>query len=187
VLFFAIQSLVGAKIFSTPLDMHLHNQFWSSVAQRLVALRLETSHTTLETYSPVFDQAVALNAKSLMALPFGVLLPMVFRRTRIPFVGHIVFSLHFYTLLLLLFCVALAVVGASLLTGGAGLNSEAFDHLLSAIELAVSGVYLFVAVGTVYRARSASRVLKSLLLTIATVGIILGYRFALLLITLYTT
>src|SRR6202030_4367435 len=77
----------------------------------------------------------------------------VFRRTRIPFVGHIVFSLHFYTLLLVLFCVALAVVGASLLTGGAGLNSEAFDHLLSAIELAVSGVYLFVAVGTVYRAR----------------------------------
>src|SRR4051812_20117913 len=25
VLFFAMQSLVGAKIFSTPLDMHLHN------------------------------------------------------------------------------------------------------------------------------------------------------------------
>ena len=122
VLFFAMQSLVGAKVFSTPLDIHLHNQFWSTVAQRLVALRLEATDTPLEIYSPAFDQAVSLNAKSLiilMAVPFGLLLPIVFRRTRIPFVGHIVFSLHFYTLLLLLFCVMLSFVGASLLTGGA--------------------------------------------------------------------
>jgi hypothetical protein len=114
VLFFAMQSLVGAKIFSTPLEMHLNNQFWSSVAQPLVARRLERSHTTLDLYSPIFDRAVELNAKSLiilMVLPFGIFLPLVFYRKGIPFVGHIVFSLHFYTFLLLLFCVALTVVG----------------------------------------------------------------------------
>ena len=100
VLFFAMQSLVGAKVFSTPLDMHLNNQFWSSVAQPLVAHRLETKHTTLELYSPVFDRAVELNAKSLiilMVLPFGVFLPLVFYGKRVPFVGHIVFrftSIH---------------------------------------------------------------------------------------------
>ena len=121
-----------------------------------------------------------------MVLPFGLLLPIVFYRKRIPFVGHIVFSLHFYTFLLLLFCVALAVVGGSLLTGGAGLNSESFDHLLSAILVMVSAVYLFVAEGTVYRERGAARIFKALLLITATVGIVLGYRFALLLITLYT-
>lgn len=189
VLFFAMQSLVGAKVFSTPLDMRLNNQFWSNVAQPLVARRLETNHTTLDLYSKVFDKAVELNAKSLiilMVLPFGVFLPLVFYRKRIPFVGHIVFSLHFYTFLLLLFCVALAVVGASLLTGGAGLNSESFDHLLSATEVTVSAVYLFVAAGTVYKERGASRVLKALFLVTVTVGIVLGYRFALLLITLYT-
>ena len=103
-----------------------------------------------------------------------------------PFVGHIVFSLHFYTFLLLLFCVALMVVGASLLTGGGGLKSESFDHLLSAVEVAVSTVYLFVAAGAVYQERGAFRVIKAILLVIVTVGIVLGYRFTLLLITLYT-
>ena len=48
-------------------------------------------------------------------------------------------------------------------------------------------MYLFLAIGTVYGERNTSRVLKSLLLTTAAVGIILGYRFSLLLITLYTT
>lgn len=188
-LFFAMQSLVGARVFSTPLDMHLNNQFWSSVAQPLVAHRLEAKHTTLDLYSPIFDRAVELNAKSLiilMVLPFAVFLPLVFCGKRIPFVGHIVFSLHFYTFLLLLFCVALTVVGASLLTGGAGLNSESFDHLLSMVEVTVSGLYLLVAAGTVYKERGASRVLKALVLVTVTIGIVLGYRFALLLITLYT-
>lgn len=189
VLFFAMQSLVGAKVFSTPLDMHLNNQFWSSVAQPLVAHRLETKHTTLELYSPVFDRAVELNAKSLiilMVLPFGVFLPLVFYRKQVPFVGHLVFSLHFYTVLLLLFCVALTVVGVSLLTGGTGLNSESFDHLLSVALVTVSGLYLFIAAGTVYRERGASRLFKALLLVTVAVAIVLGYRFALLLITLYT-
>jgi hypothetical protein len=58
--------------------------------------------------------------------------------------------------------------------------------VLSAIEVTVSGVYLFIAAGTVYKERGASRVFKALLLVTVTVGIVLGYRFALLLITLYT-
>jgi len=189
VLFFAMQSLVGAKVFSTPLEMHLNNQFWSSVAQPLVAQRLEKSHSTVEQYSPVFDRAVELNAKSLiilMVLPFGVFLPLVFYRRGVPFVGHIVFSLHFYTFLLLLFCVTLTVVGANILTGGGGLHSESFDHVLSAVEVTVAGVYLFFAAGKVYKERGASQVFKALLLVSVTVGIVLGYRFALLLITLYT-
>jgi hypothetical protein len=98
VLFFAVQSMVGAKIFSTPLDAHLHG-FWSPLAQSLVTHHLEARGTTLELYAPVFDQAVALNAKSLivlMVLPFAAIPPVVFFRRRRPFVVHLVFSLHFY-------------------------------------------------------------------------------------------
>jgi hypothetical protein len=50
----------------------------------------------------------------------------------------------------------------------------------------VSGLYLFIAAGTVYKECGTARVFKTLLLVIATVAIVLGYRFALLLITLYT-
>ena len=65
VLFFAMQSLTGAKIFSTPLDQHLRSDIWGSAAQQLITHRLDARHTTLAIYTPVFNQAVALNAKSL--------------------------------------------------------------------------------------------------------------------------
>jgi hypothetical protein len=43
---------------------------------------------------------------------------------------HVVFSLHFCTFLLLLFCLAL-VVGADEMSGSNGLKSETQDHVLS--------------------------------------------------------
>jgi hypothetical protein len=189
-LFFAAQSMTSTNILSTPLDSHLRNQDWSALAQALVAHRLEMMQTTLELYAPVFNQAVALNAKSLiilMVLPLAVLLPGVFYRSRRPFVTHVVFSLHFYAFLLLLFCVALAVAAVDALRGGAGLASPAMDNALSVINLAVSAWYLYAATGSVYGARGVLRALKAAGLTLAAAGIFLGYRYALFLITLYTT
>ena len=190
VLFFAVQSLVGAKIFSTPLDAHLHGYFWSPLARSLVTHHLEARRTTLELYAPVFDQAVALNAKSLivlMVLPFAAIPPVVFFRRPRPFVVHLVFALHFYAFLLLLFCIALAAVGMDFWLGGRGLESESFDHALSMIELAACAVYLYIATGTVYGAKGMTRVLTVVPLVMAAAGIVLGYRFVVMLITLYST
>ena len=190
VLFFAMQSLTGVKIFSTPLDQHLHSDIWGGVAQQLVAHHLETQRTTMDLYTPVFNQAVAVNAKSLvvlMVLPFALLPAMMFYGSRRPFVAHVVFSLHFYAFLLLLLCVSLGVVAVQQMSGGRGLESESFDHTLSIVELVACAIYLYVAAGTVYGAKGAARVLKILPLAIAVGGIFLGYRFALLLITLYNT
>lgn len=66
-----------------------------------------------------------------MVVPFTLLLPILFYRARQPFVTHIVFSLHLYTFLLLLFCVSLAIATIDVLFGGAGLNSAAMDNILS--------------------------------------------------------
>jgi hypothetical protein len=79
-LFFVLHSPTGAKIFSAPLESHLHTQPWGAVAQRLIARHLETAHTTLDLYAPVFDEAVALHAKSLiilMVVPFALLPPIL--------------------------------------------------------------------------------------------------------------
>jgi hypothetical protein len=133
VLFFATQSLTNTNIFSSTLDSHLHNQDWRAVAQVLVSHRLETMQTTLDLYAPIFNQAVVLNAKSLiilMALPFAFLLPIMFYRGRQPFAAHVVFSLHLYAFLLLLFCVSLAITAVDVLFGGAGLNSARMDNTL---------------------------------------------------------
>ena len=190
VLFFAMQSFTGAKLFSTPLNQHLQSDIWGGVAQQLVGHRLEMRQTSMDLYAPVFDRAVEVNAKSLIAvmvLPFALLPAVVFYRSRRPFVAHIVFSLHFYTFLLLLLCLSLAAVGIVQLFGGRGLESANFDHALSIVELGVCAVYLYIAAGAVYGARGVVRMITLLPLVAAVAGIYLGYRFALLLITLYST
>lgn len=190
VLFFAMQSLTNTDVVSSKLDSHLRNQDWSVLAQRLVSHHLEAMQTTLDLYAPIFNQAVVLNAKSLiilMAVPFALLLPIVFYRQRRPFVAHVVFSLHLYTFLLLLFCVSLTVASVDVLFGGAGLNSARMDNILSIFNLAACAAYLYIATGRVYGGSRMIRTLKVVVLAPAVASILLGYRFAIFLITLYST
>jgi hypothetical protein len=190
VIFFALQWLTGTHIFSSTLDSHLHHQDWSELAGTLLAGRLDATHRTLEGYAPLFDRAVVLNAKSLivlMTLPFALLLPLAFLRERRPFMVHVAFSLHLYTFLLLLFCAALLAARLSAFAGAGGLDSPHVDTLLSVVNLAVCAAYLHAAIGPVYGARGATRVVQALVLTLAVGAIVLGYRFALFVITLYGT
>jgi hypothetical protein len=189
-LFFAIESLTGGKVFTTPLEAHLHTQPWSRTAELLVSQQLAVRQTTLESYAPVFDHAVAVNARTLivfMALSFVGALAIVFPGNRRPPVTHALFSLHLYAFLLPLLCVATAVPPVDRWFGGAGFASEGLDHALSILLLIASAIYLFVATGRVYGATGAGRSVRVLMLTTALAVIVLGYRFVLLLITLYST
>lgn len=190
VLFFAMESLTGGSVFTTPLSSHLHTQPWNVVAESLVSHRMETLQTTLALYTPTFDHAMARNARSLiifMALLFGLLPWILFPRSQWPFVGHAVFSLHLYSFMLLLFCVATTVEFVNRLLGGAGIGSELLDGGISLALLAACAVYLYFATGTVYGGNLAKRAFKTVALTAGVAIIVLGYRFTLLLITLYTT
>ena len=190
VVFVAAQSLTGANVFSSPLESHLRHQDWSGVAQRLVAVHLESRQTTLDAYAPIFNQAVAFHAKSLvivMAIPFAMLLPALFFRSRRPFVMHLVFAVHVYAFLLLLYSAALVIAALNVWRGGAGLESPGMDALLTVLNLAACAVYLHLAIREVYGARGISRVAASLALAVAILGIALAYRFALLILTLYVT
>lgn len=187
--FFIVQSLTHTKIFSSTLDSHLHHQDWSDTAQRLLTRHLQAAHDTIERFAPLFDQAVVLNAKAfviLMVVPFALLLPLVFFRSRRPFAVHMAFALHLYAMLLLLFCAALGVVAIDVLRGGAGLASPVMDNALTLVNLVVCAVYLYLAIGRVYGGGSVLRAVKAVGLTLVVGAIVLGYRFAIFLITLYT-
>jgi hypothetical protein len=188
VVFFAVQSMTHTKVFSSTLDSHLHHQDWSELAQQLVTQRLQTTHRSLESYAPLFDQAAVLHAKSLVILmvaPFALLLPVAFLGKQRPFATHVVFSLHFHAFLLLLFCLALAIAAAGVLLGGPGLESARVDNVLTAINVVACTVYLYVATGAVYASTGAGRVLKAFALALAVGAIVLGYRFLVFLFTLY--
>jgi hypothetical protein len=190
VLFFALQWLTGENVFSSTLDSHLHHQDWSALAQSMLDARVAAKPTDLASYAPVFDRAVALHAKSLILLmtaPFALLLPLVFLRERRPFMTHVVFSVHFYTFLLLVFCVALLVGKASALLGFGGIEAPAVDTVLTIAILVACTAYLYVAIGPAYGAKGAARWIEAILLAFAVGAIVLAYRFALFVITLYTT
>jgi hypothetical protein len=100
---------------------------------------------------------------------------------------HVAFSFHLYTFLLLLFCVALGAAKLSALLGWGGLEAPMVDNVLSAANLAACALYVYAAIGPVYGARGPLRAVKALVLTLAVGAIVLGYRFAIFLITLYAT
>jgi len=141
---FLVANVTDAKIFSTPLDQHLHNDIGGGVAQRSVAHRLETRRTTQAIFAPIFNQTVALNAKSLIVLmvfPFTLLPALVFYRSRcFP-------------------CTSMLPAAApDRLFGGPGLESASFDHALSITELIACAIYLYIAAGNAYGARGVARV-----------------------------
>jgi hypothetical protein len=190
VLFFAIQWATGENVFSSTLDSHLHHQDWSQLAQSALTDRLAETQQTRAQYQPTFDRAVVLNAKSLivlMTVPFTLLLPLVFLRERRPFMTHVTFSLHLYTFLLLLFCVALLASGLGTSLGVGGLDTPIVDNVLSIANVLVCALYLFLAIGPVYGATGVRRVGQTAILVLSVAAIVLGYRFALFFITLYGT
>ena len=190
VLFFATQSLTHTNIVGALLDSHLHQQDWRALAQSLVERRLEAEGTTLEAYAPVFDHSVVLNAKALIILitvPFALVLPMMYYRSRQPFVAHFVFSLHFFAFVLLLFCVDLLVATANEHFGGGSLASPRVDLTLTVINMVVCGIYLYRASGVFYGARGVTRVARTVILALALGALVVAYRFVIFLITLYAT
>jgi Protein of unknown function (DUF3667) len=190
VLFFAIQSLTELHIFSTLLEAQISSEMWSDLARLLVDRHLAATGQTLADYAPIYDKAVAINAKSLiglMVLPFALCLSLVFLRKATPFAVQVVFSLHFYAFLLLLFSVPALLAAIEAVFGGSMMLSQLADDILSVVLLTTCVVYLYLAVGKVYGSRGYWRGIQVSLLTVAMVVVFFAYRFILLPITLYTT
>ena len=188
-LFFAVQSLTHFNIFSSTLESHLNQQDWSPLAQTLVAGRLAAKGMTLAALAPAFDHAAVLNAKALiilMALAFAPFLPAFFYGAHRRFGAHVVFALHLYSFILLLFCLSLLLAEVQLRAGGRGLASPAVDMALTLLNVGASGLYLYGAIGAFYGSRGALRIVKAAGLALAVGGIVLGYRFAIFLVTLYS-
>lgn len=186
-LFFAVQSITHFNIFSSPLDSHLHHQDWSALAQALVAARLADRGLSLAAYAPLFDQAAILNAKALivlMALAFVPFLPALFYGARRRFGAHVVFALHLYAFILLLLSFSLLLAEAQLLAGGDGLASPRVDMALTLFNVTACAAYLYLA-ASFYGSRGLPRLAKSVALALAVGAIVLGYRFAIFMITLH--
>lgn len=188
VIFFAVQSVTTVKVFSAPLASHLQAQDWSPFARRLVTERLAEKGLTLEAFTAIFDRMVAVNAKSLvilMAVPFVLLLIVMFRRSGRPFLAHVTFALHFYAFHLLILSAMLLVMLAASWIAGPRFQWSGEDVWLFAIQLLLVAIYLYAAINRVYRATGVKRAVTLTILVTAVGAAISGYRFLMFLVTLY--
>ena len=189
-LFFAAQSATRTNILSSTLHSHLTLQDWKPLANSMVAAHLKANQLTLAQYAPAFDTAVVIYAKSLiilMALGLAPILAIVFRRSHRPIGAHVVFALHLYAFVLLLFCFSLGITELSLLGGGAGLEVPWMDTALSLFNLAACLAYLYLAIGKAYGIGGAKRAIAALFLSACVAVIVIGYRFLMFVVTLAWT
>lgn len=188
-LFFGMQSLTSMNILSSTLDSHLHVQDWHDYAQSLVRRRLGDDQRALAVFASKFDRAAIFNAKALiilMVVAFAPLAALLFRGSHRAAGAHIVFALHLYSFVLVLFCASLAIAEIELQMGGGGLASPIVDTWLTLANLMACATYIFVAVGPAYSANGPWRFLAAGILALAVGGLLVGYRFAIFLITFHT-
>ena len=188
--FFAIQSMTHINIVGSPLSSHLQVQDWHALATALVEQKLRSNGLTLEAYAPLFDQANQFHARSLivlMVLPLALMVAVLCHRRERPFAAHLVFSVHFYSFLLLLYSLALLGAEADILLGGKGLDSAVLDTVVTVTCSLLCAAYLFLAVGRVYAGPRLLRTVQAVVLAGVVLGILLGYRFLLFLAALATT
>jgi hypothetical protein len=96
-------------------------------------------------------------------------------------------KLHLYAWLLLLLSAATTVPPLWTRLGGSAAAAGALDATLSLALLAALAVYLYASIGPVYGGSRVRRAVSAAALTLAAAAIVLGYRFALLVITPATT
>ncbi len=190
VVFFAVESLTHGLVFSTTLQSHMNNQPWSVPAAALVSQRLAAAGTTVAAYAPRFDAEIALHAHSLILLMVFAFVPLpalVLRRHRRPFAVHAVFSLHLYAFMLLLLSIGNFIPAAGVPFGYERSPSIVLDAILSITLMVTCAVYLYLSIGRAYGGGRRARFAAAIALASGVGAIVLGYRYALLLITLYTT
>jgi hypothetical protein len=193
-IFFGFQSLFRASVFSSPLASQVSKQYYKQLAVRLVDARLAALHTTRDQYAPAFDHAAVVNAKSLIILmmpPFALLAGLLFFTSRRPFVTHVVFAIHFYAYWMISFCVLGPAVGifivAFMAATGIRLATPTMDLVMTYSLTSCAAAYLFLAAGRVYDARGFGRLATAVVLAAASAVSVVGYRFVVFVITLYTT
>lgn len=194
VVFFVWASVTRTDTFSTPLRFHVNGTFYADVAARMVNARLVARHTTLEHFSQVFDDAAAIEAKSLIVLMIPLLAcvtAIVTLPRRRPAVPHIVFALHFMTMVLLLLMVlqtTLAIVlGAAHLVVSFHASATAVELVATGILLLGIAVYASLALRRAFALGATSSVMRAIAFTALFVPVLMGYRAVLFAITFFST
>ena len=188
VIFFFVAGWARITIFSTPLYSHVRSSEYAAFAAGRVAERVEATGLTEEDYAAAFNRRVVVLARSLVIImvPFfaaAVALATARRNAPAPVVAHVVFSLHFLCVLMLL-TMFLKLLFAGMragwtVAGGGPTAWQTLDVALGATAMAGLLAYLIPALKRTYELGWVRAVVASLLLIVAFYYVLTTYRFIL--------
>lgn len=193
VVFFVVQSLTGLGILTWPLKIHLADDSLAWFTTRLLAMHRPEMNVPTDAFADKFDALEAVHAKSLvivmvpaLAAVLGVL--MLDRRER--FRDALVFATHFFAFALLWLCALfplLAIVLRLIIIAGIPAPAHhSMDLTVTAVEAAVLGWYIYVALDTAFRLSRLRRVATTLALIAALFYILRTYHAVVFAVTLYS-
>ncbi len=193
VAFFVVQSLSGLGILTWPLRVHLSDDSFAWLTTRLLAQhRPDVVAASNHAYVDMFDALEGVHAKSLvivMVPAFAISLAALLFDRRVPFTHLLVFSTHFFAFALIWLCALFPAAAMVLRLIAIGAWPAPLHHWLdlvvSGLEAAVFGWYLYVALGTVF-GLSRRRLLTVLALTAALYAILKAYHVVVFAATLYS-
>jgi hypothetical protein len=194
VAYFALTTWTGARVFDTPLAVHMNATVHKEIATRLVRARLAARGITAHQYRATFDSVSRTHAKSLIILMvpgFAVFVALVAARHRRYALQHLVFSLHAFAALL----VILVTVGAAtelplsvwVRWRGEMPSWHVFDEIATTAILLTFGPYLALALRRAYGDGRAPAAAKAAILCVALGVVLFAYRFVLFFTTFRTT
>ncbi|MFI5337080.1 MAG: DUF3667 domain-containing protein [Opitutales bacterium] len=193
-IFFLLHPLIGSNTLTTDLNTHLHYTWHQTIARSLVTPRLAVRGMTADAYAAVFNPASVTQAKSLVILVvpiFALAVMALYGRQQRHYVVHLVFSLHFCTLWLLLTCTTLALTNLTMrLLRSVRMfpTAENVNQGIIVFSLVIMTGYLFCAVRTVFAPEATwVTALKALLLGLALNLSLEAYRCVLFFITFWST
>ena len=194
VAFFLVQSASGLGILTWPLRIHLSDDSIAWLTTRLLAQHRPDVTASNDSYAEVFNSLEAVHAKSLvivMVPAFALVLGALLIDRREPFKNSLTFATHFFAFALIWLCAlfpALAIVLRFHAAGGLPAPMpHSMDLVVSGLEAAVLGWYIYVALDTVFALTRPRRLLMVIVLIAALYVILLAYHLVVFAATLYST
>lgn len=184
--FFLVLPVLGWNTLTTPLEGHLHDQFYSPWARWVMERHFAAGVPLPHEFMHEFDHRCELLAKTLvivMVPMVALVVALLFRGRR--FLEHLIFSLHFQAFWLLWMVASLGIANPALQwLGHHGWrpSDNALDLYLTGVGMAVWATYLFHAARRVYGGDRWT-LAKSVSLALALLPIVQCYRLFLFLVT----
>jgi hypothetical protein len=191
ILYFFASSFFGWPTFATPLHIHCTNGTYGSLAQSLIDKRIHELGVSYEEYQSHFNHSVGTFSKSLIFImvPLAALLLQGFYwRPRRFYVEHLVFSIHFFTFLIvnlifveMIIRLLLAALG-NLIHQNLSASADRYGSIVLAVGTAI---YLFFSMKVVYRQSLALTITKTIAITWLLFWVLWVYRAILFFVCFY--